>query len=195
MRRSQLGCQRVPISILSFKNCPWKTLQDSHSGQGLLNLPRSNLQLPLWKLWLCLWLLVLNLVVNLLIGQHKTNKTTSHGQYLNDWRADILFLSDDGLVGRAVGKLGRVIVDIFNLDHDDTSTAATCSSAAATAIVGRRDVKTIRHMCLVQWTIQRDDAWLRINAEWTFHQRTNSACACSIRSIHSPLAQTPFSNQ
>jgi len=65
---------------------------------------------------------------------------------LNYGRADVLFLHNNWFVRRTVGKLGCVVVDIFDLYDDDTSTAATRGSATTTTIVGRRDVQTIRPM-------------------------------------------------
>jgi len=92
--------------------------------------------------------------------------------YLDDGSADILFLHDDRFVGGAVGKLGRIVVDIFDLDHHDAATAAARRSAAAASIVRRRHVQPVRPVRLVQPADQRDDSRLRIDAERTLDQRT-----------------------
>lgn len=64
--------------------------------------------------------------------------------YLYDEGADVVFLQHHGAVRAAVGEPRRVVVDVLDVEHDQSTTCSARRAATTATVVRCRDVEWVR---------------------------------------------------
>ena len=87
--------------------------------------------------------------------------------HLDDKRSDVLLFQHNWVVPGTVEELGCIVVDILDLNDDETTAVSARFATATPAIVGRSQLQPVRHTRLLKRADQRDDSRVRVDAEWS----------------------------